>query len=110
VLAIKPVYYISGAKRDMETFPEKVRQRFLHGLYLAQHGEKHADAKPLMGFGGSGVLEQVARFRGDTYRNVYTVRFPGAVYVLHAFQKKSPKGLFRKNPPRVSSLPEKTWN
>jgi len=31
--------------------------------------------------------------RGDTYRVVYTVKFEKAVYVLHAFQKKSPKGI-----------------
>src|SRR6266446_5238069 len=41
---------------------------------------------------GPGVLEIVADHRGDTYRAVYTVKFEHAVYVLHAFQKKSPKG------------------
>jgi len=35
----------------------------------------------------------VADFRGDTYRAVYTVRFEEAVYVLHAFQKKSRQGI-----------------
>jgi phage-related protein len=43
----------------------------------------------LRGFGGAGVLEIVDDFDGDTYRTVYTVRFAGVVYVLHAFQKKS---------------------
>ena len=49
----------------------------------------HPDAKPLKGFGGAGVLEVVEDDRGSTYRAVYTVKFAGAVYVLHAFQKKS---------------------
>jgi len=49
-------------------------------------------AKALRGFGGRGVLEIVDDFDGDTYRAVYTVRFAGAIYVLHAFQKKSKKG------------------
>jgi phage-related protein len=49
-------------------------------------------AKPLKGFGGAGVLEIVDDFDADTYRAVYTVRFVGAVYVLHAFQKKSKRG------------------
>ena len=40
----------------------------------------------------SGVREVVEDYRGDTFRAVYTVRFEGAVYVLHAFQKQSPKG------------------
>jgi phage-related protein len=62
-------------------------------LYLAQMGGKHPDAKPLRGFGGAGVLEVVDDFAGDTYRAVYTVRLSTAVYVLHAFQKKSKRGI-----------------
>lgn len=62
-------------------------------LYLAQLGEKHRDAKPLKGFSGAGVLEIVDDHRGDTYRAVYTVKFADTVYVLHAFQKKSRKGI-----------------
>ena len=42
---------------------------------------------------GSGLFEIVEDHRGDTYRAIYTVRFKAAVYVLHAFQKKSPKGI-----------------
>lgn len=56
-------------------------------LYLAQAGAKHPDAKPLKVFGGAGVLEAIDEHAGDTYRAVYTVRFPNAIYVLHAFQK-----------------------
>jgi phage-related protein len=40
-----------------------------------------------------GVLEIVSDFRGDTFRAVYTVKFPKAVYVLHVFQKKSKRGI-----------------
>jgi phage-related protein len=63
------------------------------GLYLAQIGDKHDDAKPLKGFKGAGVLEIVDNFDGDTYRAVYTVKFESAVYVLHVFQKKSKSGI-----------------
>ena len=49
--------------------------------------------KALKGFGGRAVLEIVAPHEGDTYRTVYTVRFRDAVYVLHAFQKKSKRGV-----------------
>lgn len=59
---------------------------------MAQMGDKHRKAKPLRGFGGSGVLEMISDHAGDTYRAVYTVRLVHAVYVLHAFQKKSKKG------------------
>jgi phage-related protein len=50
-------------------------------------------AKPLKGFTGAGVLEIIEDHKGDTYRAVYTVRFADAVYVLHAFQKKSKSGI-----------------
>jgi len=42
---------------------------------------------------GSGVFEVVEDYQGDTFRAVYTVRFEEAVYVLHAFQKKSTQGI-----------------
>jgi phage-related protein len=63
-----------------------------YALHHAQIGEKHKDAKPLRGFGGASVLEVVEDYGGDTYRAVYTVKFAGAVYVVHAFQKKSRYG------------------
>ena len=59
----------------------------------AQHGGEHPAAKALKGFGGRGVLEVIDDFDGDTFRAVYTVKFAGVVYVLHAFQKKSRKGI-----------------
>jgi phage-related protein len=59
----------------------------------AEHGGEHPSAKALKGFGGRGVLEIIDDFDGDTYRAVYTVKFAGVIYVLHAFQKKSKKGI-----------------
>lgn len=59
----------------------------------AQNGDEHPRAKALKGFGGRSVLEVVDDEDGDTYRAVYTVRFAGVIYVLHAFQKKSRKGI-----------------
>jgi phage-related protein len=67
-----------------------------YALYWAQTGDLHGSAKPLRGFGGAGVIEIVENHDTDTYRAIYTVRFSGVVYVLHAFQKKSKKG--RKTP------------
>lgn len=64
-----------------------------YALYLAQEGGKHPDAKPLKGFAGAGVLEVADDYDGDTYRAIYTLTRPGAVYVLHAFQKKSTRGI-----------------
>jgi phage-related protein len=86
---VKPVIWIGSTKADLSSFPEDVKDSMGFALYVAQQGGKHADAKPLRGFGGAGVLEIVEDHSGDTYRAVYTVRLAGRVYVLHAFQKKS---------------------
>jgi phage-related protein len=72
--------------------PEPVRKDIGVALDIAQHGQKPNAATPLRGFGGAGVLEIVDDHDGDTYRAVYTVRLAHAVYVLHAFQKKSKTG------------------
>jgi phage-related protein len=73
--------------------PEQVVDVVGYALYLAQSGHKHAQSKPLKGFGSAGVLEVVEDYDGSTYRAVYTVKFSNGVYVLHCFQKKSRKGI-----------------
>ena len=88
---LKPVEWVGSSKEDIKEFPDPVKDRMGFALYQAQLGFKHRDAKPLRGLGSS-VLEVVSRHDGDTYRAVYTVRFKLAVYVLHAFQKKSKRG------------------
>ena len=88
----RPLFWVGSSKRDLKDFPDEVQDAMGHALDIAQQGKKHQDAKPLSGFGGASVLEIAEDHDGDTYRAVYTVRFAGAVYVLHAFQKKSKKG------------------
>ena len=88
----KPLFWIGSAKSDLLHFPEAVKDEIGVALSVAQFGGKHPKAKPWKGE-GSGVLEIVEDHRGDTYRAVYTVKFENAAYVLHAFQKKSPKGV-----------------
>jgi phage-related protein len=89
----KPVRWVGSSRDDLRGFPEEVRNRVGGALWEAQLGRKAPYAKPLKGFGGAGALEVVDDFDGDTYRAVYTVRFAGVVYVLHAFQKKSKRGI-----------------
>jgi phage-related protein len=89
----KPVRWVGSSKDDLSTFPQEVRRRVGGALWDAQCGLRVLYAKPLRGFVGSGVLEIVDDHDGDTYRAVYTVRFAGVVYVLHAFQKKSKRGI-----------------
>lgn len=91
--SIKPVVWIGSARADIASFPEDVKDAIGYALYIAQRGGKHADAKPLRGFGGAGILEIVEDHAGDTYRAVCTVRLAGRIYVLHVFQKKSKTGI-----------------
>lgn len=88
----KPVIWIGPSLRDLKSLPGVVQDVFGYAIHLAQTGKKHPNAKPLHGFGGASVLEVVEDYYGDTYRAIYTVRFPEAVYVLHVFQKKSRSG------------------
>jgi phage-related protein len=83
---------VGSSKRDFLGFPEAVKDDMGYALGLAQFGDKHPSAKPWKGQ-GPGVLELIENHDGDTYRAVYTVRFKEVVYVLHAFQKKSPRGI-----------------
>jgi phage-related protein len=89
----KPVVWIGSSKDDLRAFPDEVSPR--HGVCIndAQNGDEHPRAKALKGFGGRSVLEVVDDEDGDTYRAVYTVRFAGIIYVLHAFQEKSKRGI-----------------
>ena len=86
----KPLFWIASAKADLLEFPAQVKDGIGIALSVAQFGGKHPQAKPWKG-DGPGVLEVVENHSGNTYRAIYTVRFERAVYVLHAFQKKSPR-------------------
>jgi phage-related protein len=88
----KPLNWVGSSKKDFLSFPEQVKDEMGNALGLAQFGGKHPSVKPWKGH-GPGVFEAVEDHSGDTYRAVYTVHFKEAVYMLHAFQKKSPKGV-----------------
>ena len=90
---MKPLFWVGPSKGDLIRFPEQVRKEMGYALHLAQAGEKSVHSKPLRGFGGAGVLEVATNCDGNTYRAVYTVKFAKAVFVLHAFQKKSKQGI-----------------
>jgi phage-related protein len=90
---LKPLYWIGSSKKDLMSLPEPVRDVFGYALHLSQDGKKHAQAKPLKGFGGAGVLEIVEDYSGNAYRAVYTIKLIDRVYVLHCFQKKSKSGI-----------------
>ncbi len=87
-MSLKPVEWIASTLADLKTFPSDVQNEFGHALYLVQLGETPENAKPLHG-PVRDVLELVENDPSGTYRLLYTVKLGDAVYVLHAFQKKS---------------------
>ena len=89
----KACYFIGTSKKVLSNFPDEVKSGIGKSLFIAQSGGEASNVKALKGFGGRGVLEVVEDHDGNTYRAVYTLRFATAVYVLHAFQKKSKSGI-----------------
>ena len=91
----RPLDWVGSSKKDFMTFPKAVKDEIGNALGLAQFGGKHPSAKPWRGQ-GPGIFDVVDDHDGDAYRAVYAVRFKEVVYVLHAFQKKSPKASKRR--------------
>jgi len=87
-----PLHWVASSKKDYQAFPQEIQADMGYALGLAQLGAKHPHAKLWKGEGPD-IFEIVEDHMGDTYRAVYTVRFVGVVYVLHAFQKKSKTGI-----------------
>lgn len=89
----KPVIWVASSRKDLRSFPRQVRADTGQALYAAQMGDVDPAAKPLKGFGGTRVMEIVDRYDTNIYRAVYTAQLGGVIYVLHAFQKKSKRGV-----------------
>ena len=90
---LRPVLWVASTKRDLLEMPPEVIDDFGFGIYQAQIGEHPDVGKTLSGFGGANVIELIRDHQEGTYRAVYTVRFAEVIVVLHAFQKKSKKGI-----------------
>ncbi|QUS39495.1 type II toxin-antitoxin system RelE/ParE family toxin [Tardiphaga alba] len=88
---VKPLVFVGSSQKDLRAFPAAVRRDVGVALFDAQLGIHPHNAKPLKGM--NGVLEIRDNYDGYTYRAVYTIRFEGILYVLHAFQKKSTSGI-----------------
>jgi phage-related protein len=89
---VKSVVWVGDSLKQVKAFPVEVRRDIGSSLFDVQKGSTPDNAKPFKGVGG-GVFEIVTRFDTDTYRTVYAVQIGERVYVLHAFQKKSPRGI-----------------
>ena len=93
----KLLYWVGSAKKHFKGFPVPVQKDMGVALFVVQLGRMPESAKPLKGL-GSGVYELIEDHRGDAFRTVYTVRVRNAVYVLHAFRKKSKSGIATPQP------------
>ena len=87
---MKTVRFMGSAKDDLSAFPKLVRIRAGHELFMVQAGRAPDDWKS-MGTVGPGACEIRVRDRTGAFRVIYVARFEDAVYVLHAFEKKSRK-------------------
>ena len=89
---LRPLVWLGNSRRNIQAFPEGARKIIGDELQLMQFGGMPKDAKPFKGV-GSGVLEIALRYEGEAYRTVVAVQLGRKIYVLHAFQKKSKKGI-----------------
>jgi phage-related protein len=88
----RPVVWLGDSKKSIREFPDGAQKLLGDELQLMQFGGMPRDAKPFKGV-GSGVLEIALRHASEAYRVVVALQIGSRIYVLHAFQKKSKKGI-----------------
>jgi len=88
IMPAKPIEFLGDSLRSLREFPDDAKRDAGYQLDRVQHGLQPDDFKPMPAI-GKGVEE--IRVRDDTgaYRVIYTARLADAIYVLHAFQKKT---------------------
>ncbi len=86
------VNWIKAARKDFADFPTRAQERAAEALTVVADGATPDIAKPLTGL-GAGVWELVLKERGDAYRVMYALQIDDDIWVVHAFQKKSKKGV-----------------
>lgn len=91
-LDARPISWVKAARKAFERFPDVAQEQVLQALDIAAEGRKSRIAKPLKGLGG-GVFEIALPHKGDAFRLVYAVQIGEDIWVVHAFQKKSKRGV-----------------
>jgi phage-related protein len=107
VQSFRPVVWLGDSKKNLRGFPDGAQKLLGDELQLIQFGRMPKDAKPFKGV-GSGVLEIALRYASEAYRVVVAVQIGRRIYVLHAFQKKSKKGI--ETPKRDVDLIKKRYS
>jgi phage-related protein len=88
----REIAWIKAARKAFGKFPLPAQRVMARALTVAAEGGKADIAKPMKGL-GSGVFEVALPYRSDAYRVMYAVQVDEAVWVVHAFQKKSTTGI-----------------
>jgi phage-related protein len=107
VQSFRPVVWLGDSKKNLRGFPDGAQKLLGDELQLIQFGRMPKDAKPFKGV-GSGVLEIALRYASEAYRVVLALQIGRRIYVLHAFQKKSKKGI--ETPKRDVDLIKKRYS
>jgi phage-related protein len=94
---MRPLLWLGNSLRNLRAFPAEAKKIVGDELLLIQFGGLPRDAKPFKGV-GSGVFEIALRHGAEAYRTVVAVQLGRNVYVLHAFQKKSKRGIATPKP------------
>lgn len=85
---MKALVWLGSSLEDVRGFPESSRKAAGFELHLIQSGRTPSDWKPMTTV-GAGVNEIRIHGRNDECRVIYVAKFAEAVYVLHAFMKKT---------------------
>jgi phage-related protein len=97
--SLRPLVFVGAAYKEFRQLPRAVMHEMGYRLHCVQMGQEAPGEKPLAQgtLKGLGIREIRDDFDRDTYRVVYTVKLTNAVYVLHAFKKKSRFGISTPN-------------
>lgn len=92
MILIRQISWLKAAARDFAEFPLEVQTDAAQALSIAARGGNADTAKPFKGVDG-GVFEIALRHGGDAFRVIYAVQIGAALWVIHAFKKKSKTGI-----------------
>ena len=90
VLTLKPLKFLGSSRDDLRAMPAAARHALGVELMLVQFGSMPSNFKPMPGV-GMGASEIRVRGQLGAFRVIYVAKFADAVYVLHAFRKKTRK-------------------
>jgi phage-related protein len=92
-MTLKPLVWVGSARAALRAFPESARQEAGHDLWLVQAGQPPRDSRPMPDIGAGAAELRI--HAGTEQRVFYVAKFEEAIYVLHAFEKRTRKTSLR---------------